>query len=84
MDVESVIEIVKKFVGVHNLISWVGEKLIEEYRVTDIEVKRIKDAVVLVIKAQDEASLVKIEEELRNAVSSLGIGEKIEVEVEER
>jgi len=82
MGLEDVIEIVKRVIGMENLMRWVSEKLVTEYGVKDIEVKRLKDAVVLVVKA-DEKELNRIEVELRKAISGLGFGEKIEVKIKE-
>lgn len=82
MGLEDAIEIVKRLIGMENLMRWVSEKLVEDYGVKDIEVKRLKDAVVLLIRA-DENELERIEIELRKAISGLGFGEKIEVKIKE-
>jgi dissimilatory sulfite reductase (desulfoviridin) alpha/beta subunit len=76
--VEDVLNIVTKLISVDALVSWLGRKLAEDYGVENIEVKRVKDAVVLVIKGSE---LDKVEKELREAVSKLGVGEKIEIEI---
>ncbi|RLC77120.1 MAG: hypothetical protein DRI61_12085 [Chloroflexi bacterium] len=75
---EGVIELIQKMISVDALMSWLGRKLVSEYGVKEMEVKRLKNAVVLVIKGSD---LDKVEVELRHAVSGLGFGEKIEIEV---
>jgi len=75
---EGVIELIQKMISVDALMSWLGRKLVSEYGVKEMEVKRLKNAVVLVIKGSD---LDKVEVELRRAVSGLGFGEKIEIEV---
>lgn len=81
MGLEAVVELVKEVFGVDTLMKWINEKLVTEYGVKNIEVKRVKDAVVLVIRA-DEDRLDGIERELRSSVASLGFGEKVEVDVE--
>lgn len=81
MGLEAVVELVKEVFGVDTLMKWINEKLVTEYGVKNIEVKRVKDAVVLVIRA-DEDNLDGIERELRSSVASLGFGEKVEVDVE--
>lgn len=75
---DDVIRLITKIVSVDALVSWLGRKLAEDYGVENIEVKRVKDAVVLVIKGSE---LDKVEKELREAVSKLGVGEKIEIEI---
>ena len=75
---EGVIELIQKMISVDALMSWLGRTLVSEYGVKEMEVKRLKNAVVLVIKGSD---LDKVEVELRRAVSGLGFGEKIEIEV---
>lgn len=75
---EGIIELIQKMVSIDALMSWLGRKLVSEYGVEKMEVKRLKDAVILVIRGSD---LDKVEVELRNAVSGLGFGEKIEIEV---
>jgi len=81
MGLEDMIEIVKRLIGIDNLMRWFSEKLVNEYGVEDIEVKRLRDSVVLVVKADGEM-LDKVEKELRGAISGLGFGgEKIEVKV---
>jgi len=60
-------------------MQWLGQKLVEDYGVKDIEVKRVKDAVVLVVKGDQ---LDKVEKDMRKAVSGLGFGERVEIKVE--
>jgi len=81
MDIDDLVEMVNKFIGVDTLVRWVGSRLVENYGVSDISVKRLKDSVILVMKA-DEENLDKIEKELRSAVSGMGIGKRIEVKME--
>jgi len=83
MNISEILGIVKSLVSIDDLFSMIGEKLVDDYKVVDIDVKRVRDAVVLVIKAQSDASLIKIEEQLREAISRLGIcEEKIEVKLD--
>lgn len=76
---DDVIRLITKIVSVDAMMQWLGRKLAEDYGVENIEVKRVKDAVVLVIKGSE---LDKVEKELRTAVSGLGFGEVVKIEVE--
>ena len=76
---EDVVKLVTKLVSVEAMMQWLGNKLVEDYGVKDIEVKRVKDAVVLVVKGDQ---LDKVEKDMRKAVSELGFGKRIEIEVE--
>lgn len=78
--IDEIVDLIKRVVGFETLMEWVGGKLTEEYGVKGMEVKRVKDAVVLVIKS-DDSNLDKIEKELRSAISKMGFTRKIEVEV---
>lgn len=75
---EEILSIVMKLIRVEALVAWLSRKLSEEYGVKSLEVKRLKDAVVLVIKGDN---LDKVENELREAISKLGIGESVKIEV---
>ena len=83
MDIEGLINLVKKFVSFDVLMKWIGDKLVEEYGVKDLEVKRARDGVVLIIKS-DDSNLDRIESELRTALGQMGFGKtyKVEVDVE--
>ena len=76
---EDVVKLVTKLVSVESMMQWLGQKLVEDYGVKDIEVKRVKDAVVLVVKGDQ---LDKVEKDMRKAVSGLGFGERVEIKVE--
>jgi len=76
---EDVVKLVTKLVSVEAMMQWLGQKLVEDYGVKDIEVKRVKDAVVLVVKGDQ---LDKVEKDMRKAVSGLGFGERVEIKVE--
>jgi len=76
---EDVVRLITKIVSVDAMMQWLGRKLVEDYGVDSMEVKRVKDAVVLVVKGKE---LDKVEKDLRSAVSGLGFGERIEIEVE--
>jgi len=76
---EDIVKLVTKFVSVEAMMQWLGNKLVEDYGVKDIEVKRVKDAVVLVVKGDQ---LDKVEKDMRKAVSGLGFGERVEIKVE--
>jgi len=76
---EDVVKLVTKLVSVEAMMQWLGNKLVEDYGVKDIEVKRVKDAVVLVVKGDQ---LDKVEKDMRKAVSGLGFGERVEIKVE--
>ena len=76
---EDIVRLITKVVSVDAMMQWLGTKLVEDYGVKEIEVKRLKDAVVLVIKGID---LDKVEKDLRSAVGGLGFGKRIEIEVE--
>ena len=76
---DNVIRLITKIVSVDAMMQWLGAKLVNDYGVKDIEVKRVKDAVVLVIKGSD---LDTVEKELRTAVSGLGFGKVVKMEVE--
>ena len=78
--IEGIVEMIKSLVTFETLLEWAGNKLVEDYGVTGMEVKRVKDAVVIVVKANED-KLDKIEEDARRAVSNMGFTRKIDVEV---
>lgn len=73
------IEIVKRLVGLDKILAWMGDKLINEYGVTDMLVTRSNDSVVIIIKG-DKDKLGIIENELRGTIGKM-FGKKIFVEV---
>lgn len=82
MSVESIIELVRKIVSFDTLFQWIGEKLVSEFDVKDIEVKRTSDAILLVVKAEKDR-LDEIEKELRGVIRKMGFGvKKIQVVIE--
>jgi len=79
---EYIAELIKRIVDIEVLIRWIYEKMVNEYGVDSIEVKRVRDAVIIVVRGKSEKELDNIESELRRAVAALGFGEKVDVDVD--
>lgn len=73
---EDIIRKVINVVGLERIMQWLGATMRERYNVTDIDIIRLNDSVVIKIKANEREDLNTIEKILRKGLSMAGVIEK--------